>query len=254
MAVMLRAIGIPSRIVNGFRNGERSDITGSYLIRARDAHSWVEAFIPGRGWVEFDPTPTGDPPPKTFWSRVNLYVDAAREFWGDWVINYDFGHQNVLAELTTTNVRSTLASAWRAMDRRYWRLIGTIQSWVQRSTHPESFAVSGNTSLFVSTVAISLAAVGLWFRRRRRTRTSLAPENAASVWLQRLLKRMARKGFAKAPAQTATSWASTVHHEPLRAKLQEFVREYEKARFGTSQESAERLPALYEEIEEVLKR
>ncbi|HET8667619.1 MAG TPA: DUF3488 and transglutaminase-like domain-containing protein, partial [Terriglobales bacterium] len=57
MAIMLRTAGIPSRVVNGFRGGEFNSITGSYIIRARDAHSWVEAYFPGYGWASFDPTP-----------------------------------------------------------------------------------------------------------------------------------------------------------------------------------------------------
>ncbi|MGA2963689.1 MAG: DUF3488 and transglutaminase-like domain-containing protein, partial [Candidatus Korobacteraceae bacterium] len=89
MAVMLRTVGIPSRIVTGFRGGELNNLTGSYIIRARDAHAWVEAYIPNWGWLAFDPTPAGDTLP-TRWSKLQLYLDAASEFWRDWVVNYDF--------------------------------------------------------------------------------------------------------------------------------------------------------------------
>ena len=60
MAIMLRSIGIPSRLVNGFSGGEFNDLTSQYILRARDAHSWVEAYIPGQGWTTFDPTAAGD--------------------------------------------------------------------------------------------------------------------------------------------------------------------------------------------------
>ena len=254
MAVMLRTIGIPSRMVNGFRNGERSEITGSYLIRARDAHSWVEAFIPGRGWVEFDPTPSGDPPPKTFWSRVNLYIDAAREFWADWIINYDFSHQNVLAEITAVSARKTITSAWHALEQESWGFIARMQNWLSRGRQSGKYegAPSKRTLLLLS-IATTLALVGFWLRRRACRLAKLPSENVASLWLQRLIKRMARKGFVKAPAQTVTSWATSVDDELLRPKLEQFVHEYEKARFGSSQESAGRLPELYQEVEEVLK-
>jgi len=62
MAVMLRLLHIPSRIVTGFRSGEFNDLTGQYIVRASDAHSWVEAYFPGTGWVSFDPTPAGNAP------------------------------------------------------------------------------------------------------------------------------------------------------------------------------------------------
>src|ERR1022692_2395752 len=63
MAVMLRTLGIPSRLVTGFQSGIFNPLTDLYVIRASDAHSWVEAWIPGNGWTTFDPTPaiTGNP-------------------------------------------------------------------------------------------------------------------------------------------------------------------------------------------------
>ncbi len=89
MAVMLRSLRIPSRIVTGFRGGEFNDLTGQYVVRASNAHSWVEAYFPGPGWVSFDPTPGGDLETHSGWSRMLLYVDAAASFWREWVVNYD---------------------------------------------------------------------------------------------------------------------------------------------------------------------
>ena len=58
MAVMLRTLGIPSRVATGFLSGVYNSMTGWQVIRASDAHSWVEAWIPGQGWTTFDPTPS----------------------------------------------------------------------------------------------------------------------------------------------------------------------------------------------------
>ena len=49
MTIMLRTIGIPSREVNGFLPGEYNDLGGDYIVRASDAHSWVEVYFPGNG-------------------------------------------------------------------------------------------------------------------------------------------------------------------------------------------------------------
>ena len=46
MTMMLRTLGIPARMVNGFRGGEYNDLTNSYIVREKDAHSWVEAYFP----------------------------------------------------------------------------------------------------------------------------------------------------------------------------------------------------------------
>src|SRR5262249_28622476 len=82
MAVMLRSIGIPARMVNGFRGGEYNDLTGSYIVRESNAHSWVEAYFPEFGWVTFDPTPAAPAgPAPTGWARLALYMDAASAVW-----------------------------------------------------------------------------------------------------------------------------------------------------------------------------
>src|SRR5262245_66334104 len=94
MAVMLRTLGIPTRVVNGFRGGELNDLTGRYIVRERDAHSWVEVYFPEYGWVTFDPTPPSQAATAgSGWSRVGLYLDAARDMWRDGGITYGFTHR-----------------------------------------------------------------------------------------------------------------------------------------------------------------
>jgi hypothetical protein len=56
MVLLARAAGIPARYVAGYRVGEQSPF-GYYVVRERNAHSWVEAWVPGKGWTTFDPTP-----------------------------------------------------------------------------------------------------------------------------------------------------------------------------------------------------
>ena len=58
MALMLRMIGIPARVVAGFSPGSFNRDTGEWRVRDLDAHSWVEVYFNGIGWVPFDPTPT----------------------------------------------------------------------------------------------------------------------------------------------------------------------------------------------------
>ncbi len=57
MAMMLRAVDIPSRLVTGFHQGEFNPWGGYYQVRQSDAHAWVEAYLPNVGWIDFDPTP-----------------------------------------------------------------------------------------------------------------------------------------------------------------------------------------------------
>jgi hypothetical protein len=61
MALMLRMSGIPARVAAGFSPGSYNRDTGEYRVRDLDAHSWVEVYFTGIGWVPFDPTPARSP-------------------------------------------------------------------------------------------------------------------------------------------------------------------------------------------------
>ena len=57
MALLLRMGGVPARVASGFAPGSYDRKRKEYVVRDLDAHSWVEAYFPGYGWVPFDPTP-----------------------------------------------------------------------------------------------------------------------------------------------------------------------------------------------------
>jgi protein-glutamine gamma-glutamyltransferase len=61
MALMLRMVGIPARVAAGFAPGSFNRDSGEYRVRDLDAHSWVEVYFNGIGWVTFDPTPAASP-------------------------------------------------------------------------------------------------------------------------------------------------------------------------------------------------
>lgn len=61
MITMLRGLGIPARLSAGFSEGDFDATTGQYVVRERDAHTWVEVYFPGYGWVEFEPTAAEEP-------------------------------------------------------------------------------------------------------------------------------------------------------------------------------------------------
>ncbi len=56
MAVMLRTLGIPTRLVTGYGPGQRNPLTGYFEVKQSDAHAWLEVYYPGVGWVHYDPT------------------------------------------------------------------------------------------------------------------------------------------------------------------------------------------------------
>jgi len=58
MVVMLRAVGVPARLAQGFAPGEWVEDRGVFVVREADAHAWPEVYFPNYGWIEFEPTPS----------------------------------------------------------------------------------------------------------------------------------------------------------------------------------------------------
>ncbi len=250
MAVMLRTLGIPARIVNGFRGGEYNDLTGSYIVRGRDAHSWVEAYIPGYAWVSFDPTPPDPTPGTGEMHRFLLYLDAAREFWREWVINYDFLHQRTLTITAMAHGRTVGDQTRTWLGRHYQDLVARarrVHSDAERK--PRTWAMGALLAVILCMLLANAARIWRAAHRHRVARNPVkAPEAAASIWYARMTRSMGRKGFHKMPAQTPGEFVASIPDPPLQSSVATFTRHYERARFGKSPQDAARLPELYEEI------
>lgn len=249
MAIMLRTLGIPSRVVNGFRMGEYNDVTGSYIVRGRDAHSWVEAFIPGAGWTEFDPTPADALPDSGAFHRLGLYLDAAREFWREWVINYDFLHQQNLTISAMVKGR-TVGDRFRLwLRRQHVRLLMEARRVYQRGerSSPQEIALVITIGAFLLAAIRSRHLLRHWRAARLARNPHRAPDQAASIWYGRLLRKLSHRGWHKRPAQTPGEFAISIEDAELRKAVERFTVRYEAARFGRSVEDARSLPELYAE-------
>jgi transglutaminase-like putative cysteine protease len=253
MAVMLRSLGIPSRIITGFRGGEFNDLTNQYVVRASDAHSWVEAYFPGSGWISFDPTPPGSLPSRTGWSRVQLYVDAAASFWREWIINYDVGHQRSLGAGAVNSSRQFYEDVRKWIERQHEALLRSAR---RTRDHFVSFPQQSFGSLAASALALILllnlrrAIRGLRDRALRR-HPERAPRESSALWYDRMVNRMARRGWRKIPSQTPLDFVAAIQDRQLQRKVASFTRAYESARFGNSIEAAQTLPELFHDIRTV---
>ncbi|HEV2396325.1 MAG TPA: DUF3488 and transglutaminase-like domain-containing protein [Candidatus Sulfotelmatobacter sp.] len=250
MAVMLRTIGIPSRVITGFRSDEFNDISDSYVVRAKDAHAWVEAYFPGFGWQTFDPTPGGSVASPRGWSRLALYIDAMSSFWRDWVISYDSSNQYVLAQAAVSGSRHTWEGARTWARRRY----ASMLHWAKRSQQrvenaPRRWMLVGTV---VVLALLLLANIGRIAKLIHETwlgaHPERSPEQAAALWYRRMTRVLAKRGMEKGETQTAQEFLHRIDDMRLHAQVARFTAVYESARFGNSAEDAQRLPELYEEV------
>jgi transglutaminase-like putative cysteine protease len=251
MAVMLRTLRIPARVVNGFRGDEFNDVTGNYVVRARNAHAWVEAFFPGFGWITFDPTPGGGVGTPQGWGRAMLYLDAAASFWREWVVSYDSSHQSVLGQTMLSGTRSSAERLRMWARLQYARLLNLARRSQRRVEH------SPGPWLLVSVVVVLLLlTLGNAGRIARMIRTrslqahpERSPDQAAAMWYERMARSLARRGVKKTITQTAQEFVRVIDDERLRTRVKQFTDAYESARFGNSSSDAQRLPQLFEEVE-----
>jgi hypothetical protein len=133
MTLLVRAIGIPARITNGFLGGSWNDFDDFLAVRNADAHSWVEVYMGPHGWIPFDPTPSdANVSNRTSWtdSFTNAY-DSLRFKWLKYVIEYNLETQVELVRqaaasitgdedaLDTAQTRVTLTEIFFSL-RRNW--------------------------------------------------------------------------------------------------------------------------------------
>jgi len=251
MAVMLRTLGIPSRVVNGFRSDEFNDLTGSYVVRAKDAHAWVEAYFPGYGWQTFDPTPSGSVGTPQGWGRVALYIDAMASFWRDWVVSYDSSNQYTLGKAAISGSRNIMEGL-RTWARNHY---ASMLKWARRSqdrveNSPRRWTFIGAGIVAAFLLLANLGRIArLLHERWLGAHPERAPEQAAAMWYNRMARALARRGMQKPQAQTPQEFVLKIEDNRLREPVARFTAVYESARFGNSAEDAQRLPELYEEVE-----
>jgi hypothetical protein len=119
--------------------------------------------------------------------------------------------------------------------------------------------IGGKLLLLLSSVLIvwNLRRAWRWLLRLRiAARPASAPKQAASIWYERMLKLLRRRGIERSPAQTSDDLLRNlpVQLPIVKEKVTIFTAHYERARFGESATDAEKLPELYEEVEAALKR
>ena len=233
---LMRAAGVPARVVTGYQGGELNPLDGYVTVRQSDAHAWAEVWVAGQGWRRVDPTAAAAPErvslgmsralpqaapfglsglialqnDKNSWlSRLRFGMNAANNAWNQWVLDYNpERQQNFLAEL--------------------WQAIGNWRT-------PAAAALLG-----------ALAWLGYRWRQRRAS----DPVQAAYA---RFCRHAAGLGLVPAPGEGPHSLALRLQALPLpeerKTALAEFLELYGALRYRALDDderirSARRLASL----------
>jgi protein-glutamine gamma-glutamyltransferase len=257
MAVMLRTLGIPTREVNGFLPGEYNDLAGDYIVRASDAHSWVEVYFPNVGWLTFDPTPPAADHNAGLLSRLGAYADWLSLTWNEWVISYDFSHQTTLAQNLQRSSKNWSESlrAWFAHTQdkgKSW-----IKSWqFEHKQLRKVLPVLLVILLLVLRFDLDGRAIRrLWLALQiRRAESTKANPQLASRLYGELLRLLEESGFARRDSQTPFEFAAAVGEGRIAPVVREFTHVYAHARFGGAPCDAPRLRQLLDQVRLGLRR
>lgn len=193
LTLLLRAEGIPARMVTGFASAEWNPIGEYYAVRARAAHAWTEARIDGR-WITLDATPPNPRAgPRQEPSTLALMLDALRMRWHRHVVGYDISSQlEVVEQLRRLWARPTGGVGWPTISRRaIWAAVGAVIA-----------------------LAVAVALIRRRLRRGpapRRSATRPPPEVAAATALYRALeRRLDRLGLPRPPERTPGEHAAAL--------------------------------------------
>ncbi|MGQ0749492.1 MAG: transglutaminase TgpA family protein [Betaproteobacteria bacterium] len=217
-AVLMRAAGIPARIVTGYQGGQRNPFGNYYIVYQADAHAWTEVWLPNEGWVRVDPTAAvsplriqsgiaaavsrneplpllvrGDNP----WLRqLQFSWDSLANQWNQWVLGYNPERQRwVLSRV--------------GIDEATWRTLGI--------------------SLVIATALIMLLLVPLMLRTLRAQ--TVDPAHRA---YSRFCAKLSRKGMERRPAEGPLHYAARLSRlrPDLAAQVANITGLYVTLRYG----------------------
>jgi transglutaminase-like putative cysteine protease len=243
MAVMLRIEGIPSRVITGFQSGVYNPMTGWQVIRASDAHSWVEAWIEGRGWVTFDPTPPDPSAAGAGWlSRVSLLADTASQFWQDWVMSYDLSRQVALY--------SRLQSAGRKLRMPNFDDVAAEAKAAGRAVLNHAVALGALLAIAAASVFLGPRLWVYWTRRShiQRLVRGQGSRSDATLLYQQMLDLLEKRGIEKPPWLTPLEFARVVRTPALAGLVEDATLAYNELRFGGNRDAAPRMMRALEQM------
>jgi len=220
--VLLRAMGVPARVVTGYQGGELNPVDGYLTVRQSDAHAWAEIWTPADGWRRVDPTAAVAPErvehnlaralprpaafglgpllalqndPDSWLAQLRFAYAALNNSWNQWVLDYNPDRQrSFLEELGTAfaNGRSALGAA----------------------------------------LVVALLALLRWRRRRR-------PADPLAGLYEAFCRQQARHGYARRPDEGPRNYAARLRAMPAgaakRAAMEQFLTLYGALRYGAPQ-------------------
>jgi transglutaminase-like putative cysteine protease len=266
LALLLRSIEIPSRVVNGFKGGDFNPISDAMTVRQKHAHSWVEAYlgknVSGRPiWITLDPTPSAEREKSIalvggLASYFRTLTDLVRYIWVFYILGYDSNRQGKLLYTPigalAQNIRYGSIVVWRWTVETFTKLFQfrSVQSFISVKGFVVSFLV-----LFLAAGVARLASWLLkkaiaWWRGGEKDGAGMT---AGILFYRRLVQLLAEYELERSPAETQNEFANRAYRflsgqgtrtQEVAGLPQKIVDAFYQVRFGHRDLSPEALGEL----------
>jgi transglutaminase-like putative cysteine protease len=209
-AVLLRAAGVPSRVVGGYQGGVWDEAGPVVVFTGQNAHAWVEWYVPGKGWVLDDATPAAD---AATLAGLSAWMERMRRLWDDEIVEFGLDQQLELLN----GLVSTFHTPSVPTEHVPWRPV-------------------------VAAVLLACLALGVgWAARRAKRRRERGRPPRLATALQAAVERLEGKPVpAHWTLREAVQAASRRAPPEVRAVLAEALEGYEVARFAVADLAAAR--------------
>jgi transglutaminase-like putative cysteine protease len=201
---LMRAAGIPARVVSGYQGGEINPAGGYLIVRNRDAHAWAEVWIEGSGWRRADPTAAIAP------ERIEYGADALERLLNQGALLGTLSPDELLARLQLdglTKLRRQLQFGWDAVNAAWFRWVLDYDDRRQR----ELLWYLGLDRLPWVTVVVGITALAgallLLYALSMRARAAVDPIAALYA---RYCRKLARVGIVRQPGEAPLAFANRV--------------------------------------------
>ncbi|MHB8173310.1 MAG: transglutaminase TgpA family protein [Nitrospirota bacterium] len=224
MALLLRAAGVPARLVSGFHGGEWNPYGGYYLVRARDAHTWVEAYTKNTGWVRFDPTPPAPSKGNSGIFGIAGLLDYLRYRWDRYIVFYSLRDQKGIAGKLLAafgRVRDGFGAFKTPSGRGFKGILGGVV----RARKPAAGA-----AIVLILLILTGAAYYMWKRFSGKAGLSKNPGG----FYGNMLIILTKKGIKKESSETPREFSGRISESfgPAYAEISWVTELYNRARFG----------------------
>ena len=219
LALMLRAINIPTRVISGFKGGEQKYLSHQFEVQQRYAHSWVEAYLDDH-WETMDATPTlgraesvaKNAPSLNNWKG---FTQMMSQFWSDYVIGFSYQRQKISFYDPLLRAGKKLGN--RLMDIRstFTEMLKSIKSfllsprrWFSWEGVAAVFIIAGLFFAFKWLFLMSIKLAMKVFRQKVHSQDALNSANVA--FYEKYQSLLARKGFVRSQSETQKEFADQI--------------------------------------------